>query len=113
MQAQDSGIRLRRIAHTAITVSVIAVMVLFIGFVVMHASKPGGWVTDVAVAHFAAVIALPFAALLAAFIVVAFESRYGAIEFHGLGLKFAGASGPIVLWVLCYLSIASTIRLLW
>jgi hypothetical protein len=37
----------------------------------------------------------------------------GPIEFEAIGFKFRGASGPIVLWVFCFLSIAVAFHLLW
>jgi hypothetical protein len=63
--------------------------------------------------HFAATIGLPMAALLAAFIVVAHRNPEGPVKFEGLGMKFVGASGQVSLWVVCFLSIAAAIRLLW
>lgn len=63
--------------------------------------------------HFPAAIGLPSGALAALFIVVFLENSSGPIEFEGLGFKFKGASGPIVLWVFCFLAIAGAIKLLW
>jgi hypothetical protein len=37
----------------------------------------------------------------------------GPIEFEAFGFKLRGASGPIVLWVFCFLSIAAAFQLLW
>lgn len=67
----------------------------------------------IALDHFAATVGLPSAALAALCIVIFLESTGGAIEFEGLGFKFRGASGPIVLWVFCFLAIAGAIKLLW
>lgn len=69
-------------------------------------------VFEIALNHFAATVGLPSAAL-AALCVVFLESTTGRIEFEGLGFKFKGASGPIVLWVVCFLAIAAAIKLLW
>jgi hypothetical protein len=73
------------------------------------------WVIEIFRDHFAAMIGLPFAALLSFILVVLLEVRFDSIEmeaFHGF-IKFRGASGPIVLWILCFLSITASIRLLW
>jgi hypothetical protein len=35
------------------------------------------------------------------------------IEFEAAGFKFRGASGPVVLWIFCYLAIVTSIKLLW
>lgn len=63
--------------------------------------------------HFAAVIGLPMAGILALWVVTILRSQSGPIEFEALGFKFRGASGPVVLWIACFLSIALSIRLLW
>ncbi len=72
-----------------------------------------GLMREVVKEHFAAVVGLPMAALLSAFIVVGLRHSEGPIKFEGLGMKFEGASGQVVLWVICFLSIAAAIRLLW
>jgi hypothetical protein len=70
-------------------------------------------VTDLVVKNFAAIIGLPFA-FIAAFVVVAlFRQGDAPMEFKGFGLEFKGASGEVVLWVLCFLSISGGIKLLW
>lgn len=72
-----------------------------------------GLIVEVVKQHFAATIGLPMAALLAAFIVVALRHAEGPIKFECLGMKFEGASGQVILWVVCFLSIAGAIKLLW
>jgi hypothetical protein len=71
------------------------------------------WIVDIARQHFAATIGLPFAGLAALCIVLILEIKSGAIEFEGLGFRFRGASGPVVLWAFCFLVIAGAIRLVW
>ena len=63
--------------------------------------------------HFAAVIGLPMAGILSLWVVTILRSRSGPIEFEAMGFKFRGASGPVILWVVCFLAIALAIRLLW
>ena len=72
-----------------------------------------GWVKDIVQQHFPATVGLPLAALCAFLLVTVLQISSGKIEFEMLGLKFRGASGPIVLWVIAFLSIASSIKLLW
>ena len=72
-----------------------------------------GLILSIVKEHIAATIGLPMAALLSAFIVVALRHSEGPIKFEGLGMKFEGASGQVILWVICFLSIAAAIRLLW
>jgi hypothetical protein len=63
--------------------------------------------------HFSAIVGLPGAASAALFIVMLLEQTHGPIEFEAAGFKFRGASGPVVLWVFCYLAIVTSIKLLW
>jgi hypothetical protein len=70
-------------------------------------------VFQVALDHFAATIGLPSAALAALCLVYFLEHTSGPIQFKGLGFEFKGASGPIVMWVICFLAIAGAIKLLW
>ena len=63
--------------------------------------------------HFAAVIGLPLSALLALWVVIILQTKSGPIEISGHGFKFRGASGPVILWILCFLTISFTIKLLW
>jgi hypothetical protein len=72
-----------------------------------------GRLTDVTLAHFPAVVGLPFAALASLCVVLFLDSHVGAMEFEALGFKFRGASGPTVLWAFCFLAIAVAIKLLW
>ena len=63
--------------------------------------------------HFAAIVGLPMAALASLCIVLVLRISSGPIEFEAWGLKFKGAAAPIVFWVLCNLSIAVSIKMLW
>jgi len=63
--------------------------------------------------HFAAVVGLPVSAIFSAFIVVALEQSSGPVKFEGLGFKFEGSAGQVVLWVLCFLALVIGIRVLW
>jgi len=105
--------KLKKVAKTIVVVGVAAMMIFFIVFVGSQAIKPGNWVAETAKTHFAAIIGLPFVALLAFFVVIILEFSFGTIEFEGLGFKFKGASGPIMLWVVCFLAISLAVRLLW
>jgi hypothetical protein len=63
--------------------------------------------------HFAATIGLPAAAAGAFVIIAVIRQTDGPLEFEALGVKFRGASGPIILWVLCFAAMAAGIWLLW
>jgi hypothetical protein len=71
------------------------------------------WMMDIFSKHPAAVLGLPTGALASLGIVLLLEVKSGRIEFEVLGLKFRGASGEIILWVVCFLAIIGAIKLLW
>ncbi len=72
-----------------------------------------GWIVVIAREHFAAVVGLPAAAVASMCIVLFLEYSTGPIEFEGLGFKFRGAAGPVVLWVFCFIAITIAIKVLW
>jgi len=68
----------------------------------------------ISVQHFAAVIGLPLAAILSLFVVLLFRVVSGEkISVNLLGFKFEGASGPVIMWVICFLAVALSIGALW
>lgn len=64
-------------------------------------------------ANFVVIIGLPLAALAALLLVLFLRQTQGPIEFEGLGFSFKGASGPVILWILCYLAFVLSFKLLW
>jgi hypothetical protein len=70
------------------------------------------WI-PVAKQHFAAIVGLPMAALASLIIVLVLRVSAGPIEVEAWGLKFKGASAPIVFWILCFLAISASIKMLW
>lgn len=87
--------------------------VSYLIFVIYWTWQQEGWVKEVVQQHFPATVGLPLAALCAFLLVTVLQISAGKIEFEMLGFKFRGASGPIILWVIAFLSIASCIKLLW
>lgn len=73
----------------------------------------GGWINELLRDHYVFFVGVPFAGLIAHFLVGTLENTRGKIEFEVLGMKFKGASGPIVMWVLVFLAIIFAIRLVW
>jgi hypothetical protein len=63
--------------------------------------------------HFVAVVGLPMAAVAALFIVLVLRSTDGPLEFEALGITFRGGSGPVVLWLVCFLGIVVALKLIW
>jgi hypothetical protein len=68
---------------------------------------------ELALKQLPATFGLPLAALASLAIVICLRTTNGPIEFEVIGFKFKGASGPIIMWVLCFLAIAAAIKLLW
>ena len=101
-----------KIAHfIAFAVSVAAV-ILFAFWVLVDWRQP--YWSRIIEEHFAAIIGLPMSAA-GAFIVVVFlrQGVAGPIEFEGMGFKFKGPSGAVVLWLMCFLGIVIGIKVLW
>ena len=63
--------------------------------------------------NFLVIIGLPLASMASLFLVLILEYSKGPIEFEGLGFKFKGASGPLIMWVICFLAIVGAFKLLW
>jgi hypothetical protein len=60
-----------------------------------------------------AVIGLPIAALFSLFLVSIFRITTGPIEFESPYVKIKGAAGPVIFWLICFLTITICIKLLW
>ena len=69
--------------------------------------------TTVIFDHFTATIGLPMAAAAAFLIVTFFRTVEGPIKLEALHVKFEGASGPILMWILCFGAIAGALKALW
>jgi hypothetical protein len=63
--------------------------------------------------HFLAAIGVPFIAAASFCVVWILRTTEGQIEFEGWGLKFKGASGPVILWIFVFLAITFAVKLLW
>ena len=68
---------------------------------------------DQIVNHYAVFLTVPCAAFAALLLVVIFDEAYGDIKFSIWELKFEGASAPLILWILCFLSIILSVKMLW
>lgn len=58
-------------------------------------------------------VGLPMAGLAALFMTLVLRATNGPVEFKALGMEFKGGSGPIVFWIICFLAIVLSIKLLW
>jgi hypothetical protein len=100
-----------------VAIWILLVMMIVICASVFYAfarySKVDQFWVPIAKEHFSAVVGLPMAALAALCIVLILRISSGPIEFEAWGLKFKGASAPIVFWLLCYLVITVSIKMVW
>jgi hypothetical protein len=85
---------------------------VFLFFLVQTALYDKGF-NQVLLQHLAATVGVPLAALTALTLVLALEHVAGNIEFEAWGLKFKGASGPIIMWVIVFCALVGGIKALW
>lgn len=74
---------------------------------------PGDYWKTLIREQFPVLVGLPMAGLGALYITLILRISTGALEFELAGLKFKGGAAPIVFWIVCFLSIVLSIRLLW
>jgi hypothetical protein len=99
---------------TLICIIVIAVSLLLTMFVlIVSVEEYRRQLISYTFAHAPATLGIPFCAGTAMFVVLILRATQGPAEFEGLGFKFRGASGPIVMWVLCFLALVAATKLLW
>ncbi len=89
----------------------LACYLAFIGLVTFY--WQAGWILVLFRDHYVFFVGLPFAGLLAYFLVGTLENTRGKIEFEFIGLKFKGASGPIIMWVVVFLALVVSMRVVW
>lgn len=114
-EAKDSSSaedRFRRTAMWVLGCSLIVICSAVFYAFVRYGDTQQLWI-PIAQQHFAAVVGLPMAALASAIVVLVLRVSAGPIEFDAWGLKFKGASAPIVFWILCFLAISVSIKMLW
>lgn len=93
------------VASTALFCIALAVGILISGF-------RGSW-HGVTQEHFATVVGLPCAAILALAIVLLLRNVSGEVELKVAALEFKGATGPIIMWIGCFLAIVFSIWSTW
>ena len=112
-----SDVALRRVASWLAILGTWALAGYFFGFLIYHSLWPtssrSSWLIRVIELHYAATIGLPMSAISSACIVLLLKATAGPIEFEALGFRFRGASGPVVLWIFCFLAMIAALRLLW
>ena len=117
IQEARSDAQLRRWIAWIVLTSFLAFAIYFCGFLVYHslwgATTSGNWLLTLFEKHYAGVVGTPMCAIAAFCIVTLLKVTNGPIEFEAVGFKFRGASGPIVLWIFCFLAMSVAFNFLW
>lgn len=63
--------------------------------------------------NFQVIVLLPVTALFSFVLIALFQTIAGKVEFEIFGLKFSGASGPTIMWILAFSVISTAIQIMW
>lgn len=103
-----------RVVIVRVLIACIAVFsLIFFAYLVYCVWSEKAWTLAILQQHFAGIVSVPLASIGALCVVLVLRSTEGPMEFQGLGFKFKGAAGPIVLWAMCFIVIVIGIRVLW
>lgn len=69
--------------------------------------------TELLPQHFIAIVALPAAGAASFILIFIFRQTSGPVEIEGFSIKFKGAAGPLILWIMCFLAMAGAIKMVW
>lgn len=94
-------------------VLLLAVTLLSAPLAIVFLLYQSGDLVTLAKANAQAMIGIPWAGGAAFVVVLVLRTSFGEINFKVLGTEFKGASGPIVMWVFCFLVEVSAVKLLW
>ncbi|REL37892.1 hypothetical protein DYD21_08925 [Rhodohalobacter sp. SW132] len=110
-------VKFRRLSQWASVGGTGIASIFFFSFLVWHVLNPGpanGWLVRIIQDQYAATVGVPLSAITAFCIVTVLNViNKGDIEFSFLGLTFKGASGPVILWVICFLALILGFSVLW
>ena len=99
---------------TVIRIGGIVALLLPIAFVGIWCIRyPCHFFTGFIFQNYVTFFILPYGAFFAYFLVLTLEHSRGPIELDFMGLKFKGAAGPIVFWIMIFLALVLALNLLW
>lgn len=87
--------------------------ILYFGGLYQLFTSNADWLVDIMDTHFAAVIMPPLMMIGGIVVVTALKMSEGQMKFSLLGFKFEGSAAPIIMWVLVYLVLTLSVRILW
>ena len=112
MEEKPQTIDMRRIINAIALIGMTCFSGMYlIGIIIIFLNDPG--LLKILYEHLKVFLGIPLAAMAAFCIVIVLEAQTGKIEIEGLGFKFKGASGPVILWIFSFLAISAAINLLW
>ena len=82
-------------------------------FLGRNSFRENSWLVDLIQKHFAALICVPMAALMAMCVVILLRYSSGPIVFKVPGFDSNGPASELAFWVVCFLAIITAIKLLW
>jgi hypothetical protein len=113
--SSDAG--LRKVASWGAVLGAIGLgsfLALFLAIQTFNPTDPHtSWIITQFKQRFAATIGIPLSALAAFCVVTLLRATTGPIEIESRFIKFRGASGPIIFWILCFIVIVIGVKLLW
>ncbi|MCC6916996.1 hypothetical protein [Nitrosomonas sp.] len=87
---------------------------LFLAYIALNLfCDQNSWIIQLMKEHAPAMLLLPLAALASFCNVLLLKITDGKIEIEVLKLRFQGASGPIIMWVISFGTMATAIYFLW
>lgn len=109
--------RLRKFASWTAVIGAMAMVGYFGVFMMLQTLSPGdpesSWILNQFRQNFAATLAIPLSAVAAFCIVTLLRVTTGPIEIEAQSIKFTGASGPILFWIMCFIVIIFGVKMLW
>lgn len=96
--------------YTVVAIGLTGLTAAF-GFGLYNAIRATIW-SQITRENLSVALGLPAVALAALIIVALFRVTEGQIRLKALGLEFEGASGPIVMWVFCFLAMVGGLKVL-
>jgi hypothetical protein len=114
MKTKQNVIWLVAALAASITV-LLAVFLVLLGGVegLMSGSPVGATIRTLLAQRPQVIIGLPVAGIASFAIVVLLKQVSGPIEFETTGIKVRGSTGQVVLWLICFVTIAAMIKWLW
>jgi hypothetical protein len=72
-----------------------------------------GFFDQLVLEHVISTLGLPCAAFASLILVLILRTVSGKIELKIIGMEFKGASGPIIMWVICFLAMTLALAKTW